>query len=97
MKYYDHYILAQGGIHDITAFAVAFNFNFFLQADPIDFMRLLFAFDTCRFSYCSRFTCVHVIFSLCWLVGCTFTGLHGPRMLRIVGGPHNFSLVIPFI
>ena len=29
MKYYDHYILAQGGIHDITAFAVAFNFNFF--------------------------------------------------------------------
>ena len=60
-------------------------------------MRLLFAFDTCRFSYCSRFTCVHVIFSLCWLVGCTFTGLHGPRMLGIVGGPHNFSLVIPFI
>ena len=29
MKYYDHYILAQGGIHDITAFAVAFNFKFF--------------------------------------------------------------------
>ena len=28
MKYYDHYILAQGGIHNITAFAVAFN-NFF--------------------------------------------------------------------
>ena len=26
MKYYDHYILAQGGIHNITAFAVAFNF-----------------------------------------------------------------------
>ena len=25
MKYYDHYILAQGGIHNITAFAVAFN------------------------------------------------------------------------
>ena len=31
MKYYDHYILAQGGIHNITAFAVAFNFNFFRQ------------------------------------------------------------------
>ena len=29
MKYIDHYILAQGGIHNITAFAVAFN-NFFL-------------------------------------------------------------------
>ena len=28
MKYYDHYILAQGGIHNITAFAVAFNFKF---------------------------------------------------------------------
>ena len=28
MKYYDHYILAQGGIHNITAFAVAFNFIF---------------------------------------------------------------------
>ena len=41
MKYYDHYILAQGGIHDITAFAVAFNFKF-LQADHIAFMRLLF-------------------------------------------------------
>ena len=25
MKYIDHYILAQGGIHNITAFAVAFN------------------------------------------------------------------------
>ena len=31
MKYYDHYILAQGGIHDITAFAVAFNFKFCRQ------------------------------------------------------------------
>ena len=41
MKYYDHYILAQGGIHDITAFAVAFNFKF-SQADPIGFMSLLF-------------------------------------------------------
>ena len=28
MIYYDHYILAQGGIHNITAFAVAFNFIF---------------------------------------------------------------------
>jgi hypothetical protein len=28
MKYYDHYILAQGGIHNITAFAVAFNSKF---------------------------------------------------------------------
>ena len=29
MRYYDQYILAQGGIHDITAFAVAFMFIFF--------------------------------------------------------------------
>ena len=28
MKYIDHYILAQGGIHNITAFAVAFNIFF---------------------------------------------------------------------
>ena len=30
MRYYDHYILAQGGIHDITAFAVAFMLYIFL-------------------------------------------------------------------
>ena len=28
MRYYDHYILAQGGINDITAFTVAFGFIF---------------------------------------------------------------------
>ena len=35
MKYYDHYILAQGGIHNITAFAVAFNFIFFPPTTPL--------------------------------------------------------------
>ena len=32
MRYYDHYILAQGGIHNITAFTVAFRFIFLIGA-----------------------------------------------------------------
>ena len=99
MKYYDHYILAQGGIHNITAFAVAFNFKFF-SADSICQHSWFHAFSVLRLT--------HVVFlllnvfmrschvSLCLLVGCTFTGLHGPRMVGIVGGPDSFSLVIPF-
>ena len=45
MKFYDHYILAQGGIHNITAFAVAFNFKFFWQIPLVStpgFMRFQF-------------------------------------------------------
>ena len=49
MKYYDHYILAQGGIHNITAFAVAFNFIFFGFHLPACLVSTaLVAFDTCR-------------------------------------------------
>ena len=51
MKYYDHYILAQGGIHNITAFAVAFN-NFFGSHLPACLVSTSFvAFDTCRLLY----------------------------------------------
>jgi hypothetical protein len=99
MKYYDHYILAQGGIHNITAFAVAFNFNFFFGRFHLSALMVScffsFAFDTCRFPIAQ---CFHAFMSvsLCLLVGCAFTGLHGPRMVGIVGGPDSFSLVIPF-
>ena len=102
MKYYDHYILAQGGIHNITAFAVAFNFKFFFgrfhsSAHPwfheFSFLRLTHV--VFPIAHCLLVFSCHV--SLCWLVGFNFTGLHGPRMVGIVGGPHSFSLVSPFI
>ena len=42
MRYYDHYILAQGGIHDITAFAVAFMlYIFFPPTTPLLVQSLL--------------------------------------------------------
>ena len=97
MKYYDHYILAQGGIHDITAFAVAFNFNFFYRQIPLISCVFFLRLTHVVFPIAHGLHVFMSFFSLCWLVGCTFTGLHGPRMLGIVGGPHNFSLVIPFI
>ena len=49
MKYIDHYILAQGGIHNITAFCCCFQ-QFFLGLiyQRVWFQMRLVAFDTCR-------------------------------------------------
>ena len=53
MKYIDHYILAQGGIHNITAFAVAFNI-FFPPTTPILVISLFSRSNSTHFSIIIR-------------------------------------------
>ena len=48
MKYIDHYILAQGGIHNITAFCCCFQHFFGSHLPACLVSNALVAFDTCR-------------------------------------------------